>query len=124
MPSAEEISAKLIVKPTTEKIKYGYTLELSADTSVVPEGTHIMWSIDGKGFEMSVSEDGIICSLESVAKGKATVTAKIVDADGNTVSDSDGNELVATQNLTSKAGIFRKVAAFFKKLFKSNMTIR
>lgn len=124
VPSAEEISAKLIVKPTTEKIKYGYTLELSADTSVVPEGTHIMWSIDGKGFEMSVSEDGIICSLESVAKGKATVTAKIVDTDGNTVTDSDGNELVATQNLTSKAGIFRKVAAFFKKLFKSNMTIR
>lgn len=124
VPSAEEISAKLIVKPTTEKIKYGYTLELSADTSVVPEGTHIMWSIDGKGFEMSVSEDGIICSLKSVAKGKATVTAKIVDADGNTVTDSDGNELVATQNLTSKAGIFRKVAAFFKKLFKSNMTIR
>ena len=124
VPSAEEISAKLIVKPTTEKIKYGYTLELSADTSVVPEGTHIMWSIDGKGFEMSVSEDGIICSLESVAKGKATVTAKIVDADGNTVTDSDGNELVATQNLTSKAGIFRKVAAFFRKLFNSNMTIR
>ena len=124
VPSAEEISAKLIVKPTTEKIKYGYTLELSADTSVVPEGTHIMWSIDGKGFEMSVSEDGIICSLESVAKGKATVTAKIVDTDGNTVTDSDGNELVATQNLTSKAGIFRKVAAFFKKLFKSNMTIK
>lgn len=124
VPSAEEISAKLIVKPTTEKIKYGYTLELSADTSVVPEGMHIVWSIDGKGFEMSVSEDCIICSLKSVAKGKATVTAKIVDTDGNTVTDSDGNELVATQNLTSKAGIFRKVAAFFKKLFKSNMTIR
>ena len=124
VPSADEIWAKLIVKPSTEKIKYGYTLELSADTSVVPEGTHIMWSIDGKGFEMSVSEDGIICSLESVAKGKATVTAKIVNTDGNTVTDSDGNELVATQNLTSKAGIFRKVAAFFKKLFKSNMTIR
>lgn len=57
-------------------------------------------------------------------RGRRQSLQKIVDADGNTVSDSDGNELVATQNLTSKAGIFRKVAAFFKKLFKSNMTIR
>lgn len=51
------------------------------------------------------------------------ITAKVVDKNGNAVKDANGNEIAASQQLTSKAGFFQKLAAFFKKLFGSNMII-
>ena len=33
--------------------------------------------------------------------------------------DANGNEITASQQLTSKAGFFQKLVAFFKKLFGS-----
>lgn len=122
--TASEIEADLIIKPSTDKIKYGYTLELFADLSLLPEGTRLEWNLRGDGFEMTVSDGGDICRLKSVGKGSARVIAKVVDSDGNILTDADGKELIASQKLTSKAGIFRKVAAFFKNLFKSDMTVR
>ena len=63
------------------------------------------------------------CAVESIAKGSATITARVVDKNGNAVKDANGNEITASQKLTSKAGFFQKIAAFFKKLFGSNMVI-
>lgn len=74
-------------------------------------------------FELSPSADGMTCGAKSVSKGSATITAKVVDKNGNAVKDANGNEITASQKLTSKAGFFQKLAAFFKKLFGSNMVI-
>ena len=63
------------------------------------------------------------CAVESIAKGSATIAAKVVDKNGNPVKDANGNEITASQSLTSKAGFFQKLVAFFKKLFGSNMVI-
>ena len=63
------------------------------------------------------------CAVESIAKGSATITARVVDKNGNAVKDANGNEITASQQLTSKAGFFQKLVAFFKKLFGSNMVI-
>ncbi len=118
------ISSKLSVKsPSTTTVSYGFTLNLHANVTDLPEGARIVWSMDGSGFELIPSADGMTCGVKSVSKGSATITAKVVDKNGNPVKDANGNEITASQSLTSKAGFFQKLVAFFKKLFGSNMVI-
>ena len=117
-------NAKLSIKsPSTTTVSYGFTLNLHANVTDLPDGARIVWSMDGSGFELIPSADGMTCGVKSVSKGSATITAKVVDKNGNAVKDANGNEITASQSLTSKAGFFQKLAAFFKKLFGSNMII-
>ena len=112
-----------IKSPSTTTVSYGFTLNLHANVTDLPEGARVVWSMDGSGFELSPSADGMTCGVKSVSKGSATITAKVVDKNGNPVKDANGNEITASQQLTSKAGFFQKLVAFFKKLFGSNMVI-
>ena len=117
-------NAKLSIKsPSTTTVSYGFTLNLHANVTDLPEGARIIWSMDGNGFELIPSADGMTCGVKSVSKGSTTITAKVVDKNGNAVKDANGNEITASQKLTSKAGFFQKLVAFFKKLFGSNMVI-
>ena len=109
--------------PSVTTVSYGFTLNLHANVTDLPEGARIVWSMDGSGFELIPSADGMTCGVKSVSKGSATITAKVVDKNGNAVKDANGNEITASQQLTSKAGFFQKLVAFFKKLFGSNMVI-
>ena len=109
--------------PSVTTVSYGFTLNLHANVTDLPEGARVVWSMDGSGFELIPSADGMTCGVKSVSKGSATITAKVVDKNGNAFKDSNGNEITASQQLTSKAGFFQKLAAFFKKLFGSNMVI-
>ena len=109
--------------PSVTTVSYGFTLNLHANVTDLPEGARVVWSMDGSGFELIPSADGMTCGVKSVSKGSATITAKVVDKNGNAVKDANGNEITASQQLTSKAGFFQKLAAFFKKLFGSNMVI-
>ena len=112
-----------ISTPSVTTVSYGFTLNLHANVTDLPEGARVVWSMDGSGFELIPSADGMTCGVKSVSKGSATITAKVVDKNGNAVRDANGNEITASQQLTSKAGFFQKLAAFFKKLFGSNMVI-
>ena len=109
--------------PSVTTVSYGFTLNLHANVTDLPEGARVVWSMDGSGFELIPSADGMTCGVKSVSKGSATITARVVDKNGNAVKDANGNEITASQQLTSKAGFFQKLAAFFKKLFGSNMVI-
>ena len=120
----EPIKTKISINtPSVTTVSYGFTLNLHANVTDLPEGARVVWSMDGSGFELSPSADGMTCGVKSVSKGSATITAKVVDKNGNAVQDANGNEITASQSLTSKAGFFQKLAAFFKKLFGSNMVI-
>ena len=120
----EPIKTKISIRtPSTTTVSYGFTLNLHANVTDLPDGARIVWSMDGSGFELIPSADGMTCGVKSVSKGSATITAKVVDKNGNAVKDANGNEITASQQLTSKAGFFQKLAAFFKKLFGSNMVI-
>ena len=120
----EPIKTKLSINtPSTTTVSYGFTLNLHANVTDLPEGARIVWSMDGSGFELIPSADGMTCGVKSVSKGSATITAKVVDKNGNAVKEANGNEITASQQLTSKAGFFQKLVAFFKKLFGSNMVI-
>ncbi len=120
----EPIKTKLTINtPSTTTVSYGFTLNLHANVTDLPEGARVVWSMDGSGFELIPSADGMTCGVKSVSKGSATITAKVIDKSGNAVKDANGNEITASQQLTSKAGFFQKLVAFFKKLFGSNMVI-
>ena len=120
----EPIKTKLSINtPSVTTVSYGFTLNLHANVTDLPEGARVAWSMDGSGFELIPSADGMTCGVKSVSKGSATITARVVDKSGNAVKDANGNEITASQKLTSKAGFFQKLAAFFKKLFGSNMVI-
>ena len=120
----EPIKTKISINtPSTTTVSYGFTLNLHANVTDLPEGAGVVWSMDGSGFELIPSADGMTCGVKSVSKGSATITAKVVDKNGNAVKDANGNEITASQQLTSKAGFFQKLVAFFKKLFGSNMVI-
>ena len=120
----EPIKTKISINtPSVTTVSYGFTLNLHANVTDLPEGAGVVWSMDGNGFELIPSADGMTCGVKSVSKGSATITAKVVDKNGNAVKDANGNEIAASQQLTSKAGFFQKLVAFFKKLFGSNMII-
>ncbi len=112
-----------ISTPSVTTVSYGFTLNLHANVTDLPEGARVVWSMDGSGFELIPSADDMTCGVKSVSKGSATITARVVDKNGNTVKGSNDNDVTASQQLTSKAGFFQKLAAFFKKLFGSNMII-
>ena len=121
---APTVYPKLSIRtPSVTTVSYGFTLNLHANVTDLPEGARIVWSMDGSGFELIPSADGMTCGVKSVSKGSATITAKVVDKNGNAVKDANGNEITASQQLTSKAGFFQKLVAFFKKLFGSNMVM-
>ena len=120
----EPIKTKISINtPSVTTVSYGFTLNLHANVTDLPEGARVVWSMDGSGFELIPSADGMTCGVKSVSKGSATITAKVVDKNGNADKDANGNEITASQQLTSIAGFFQKLVAFFKKLFGSNMII-
>ncbi len=106
-----------IGKPSTTTISYGDSIILHADIEgTLPDGAEIVWTADNANFVMNVSSDGTTCKLSPTSSGDTNITATVYDKDGNIVSSD-------TQKMTSKAGFFDKIIAFFKKLFGLNKVI-
>ncbi len=105
-----------ILTPSITTIKYGDSIILHADTEL-PAGAKVEWKANNTNFSYKVSEDGMTCIITPVTSGNTTFTAYVIDENGNELSEPD------TQNMTSKAGFFQKIIAFFKKLFGLNKVI-
>lgn len=100
-----------IRKPSITEIKYGDSIILHADVKgALPEGATIEWTASNENFTYSVSADGTTCTISPSSSGDTTFTATVYDESGNVISED-------TQVMTSKAGFFQKIIAFFKKLF-------
>lgn len=112
-PPVTELKVSVeIRKPSQTEIKYGDSIILHADIEgVFPKDAEIVWTADNANFTIvEVSADGKACTVTPSANGDTVFTAKIVDENGKEICSD-------TQTMTSKAGFFRKVIAFFKKLF-------
>ena len=105
LPASIEIKA-----PSTTSITYGDSIILHAEVTNLPKGGKIVWSADNANFTYTVSEDGTTCTISPAASGTTTFTVTVVDASGEEISSD-------TQTMTSNAGFFQKIIAFFKKLF-------
>ena len=106
-----------IEEPTITNISYGDSIILHANiTGDLPAGATIQWSTDNGNFEKVASNDGMTCKITPKSSGDTTITMKVVSADGEVIAED-------TQKMTSKAGFFDKLIAFFKKLFGLTKTI-
>ena len=108
-----------ILIPSTTTVNYGDTLILHADLgeTALPEGYSILWTVEGTGVNITPGEDGLTCEVTSVQSGNVTVKATIVDENGEAVTDADGNEISAEQQLKSNVTFWQKIVSFFKNLF-------
>ncbi|MBR0360592.1 MAG: leucine-rich repeat domain-containing protein, partial [Clostridia bacterium] len=103
-PSVADVTT--VETPTVSTINYGDSIVLHVDPSKIPEGGYVEWYPSNGNFGYSVSADGTTCKITSSTSGDTTFTALIYDAEGNIVSAD-------TQTMTSKAGFFDKIIAFF-----------
>jgi|GEM_PF-2449110 len=118
--TAEGINIKT---PSTTTINYGDTLVLQLEDVEVPKGYKMEWSIIGDAVTMSVSEDGKECRVTSTASGNVSVTATLVDENGEPVSNTNGGEIFTDINIKSNASFWQKIVSFFKNLFRMNRII-
>ncbi len=107
---ADNIAAD-IRTPSETTISYGDSIILHADLAeTLPSGYYIKWTASNGNFDFVVSSDGTACKITPASSGDTTFTATVYDAEDNAVSYDE-------QEMTSKAGFFQKIIAFFKKLF-------
>ena len=112
-----EIITATIQNPSTTTISYGDAIILHLNINhTLPTGYTIKWTASNGNFDMDVSADGTTCKISPSSSGDTTFTATVYDAEGNAVSADE-------QTMTSKAGFFQKIIAFFKKLFGLTKTI-
>lgn len=119
------VSATVKIKnnPGSKTINYGETLRLTAEKNAdLPDGAYIKWYVEGSGVSMSQNADGSVCEIKSTGSGTVTVTAKVVDKNGNPLTNGNG-EISDSQKVVSNAGFFQKIISFFKNLFGINRTI-
>lgn len=118
------VAATVIIKnnPGSRTINYGETLRLTAVTANMPVGAYVKWYVEGSGVSMSQNAEKSTCDITSTGSGTVTVTAKVVDKNGNPLSNESG-EISDSQKVVSKSGIWQKIVSFFKNLFGSNRTI-
>lgn len=114
---SEPLKTDIIKQPTQTTINYGDSIILHiVDTAMIPAGGKVEWHPSNNNFSHFVSSDGITCTITPNKKGDTIFTATIYDMEGNVVSTDE-------QVMTSKAGFFDKIIAFFKKLFGLTKTI-
>lgn len=106
-----------ITEPSTKSISYKSGIVLHVNQKKTPpSGAKYQWSANNENFKMEVSEDGKSCTIVSNASGDTTFTIKLVSKAGS-VLDTE------TVTMTSKAGFFDKIIAFFRSLFGGNKVL-
>ncbi len=108
---------KIQNNPGLKIINYGEKLKLTAIVTDMPSDAEIYWYMNDKKFG-----EGECVYLEGKG-GFAKITAKLVDENGNVLTDSDGNEISDSQTVSVNASIWQIIISFFKNLFGINRTI-
>lgn len=110
-------------KSTPSSFNYGDIIIMHVTVTNQPENTKIVWETTGSGVKISASQDGTSCTVTSTGSGTATITAKLVDSNGNTVKNEDNSEVSVSKEIKSNAGFLQKIISFFKNLFSLNRII-
>ena len=107
------VSQDVVKRPSQTTISYGDAIILHIDASMIPAGGRVEWTASNNNF--SYKANGATCEIRPEKSGDTIFTATIYDANGNPVS-------IDEQTMTSKAGFFDKIIAFFKGLFGLSKT--
>ncbi len=111
-----------IVDPTERTVTYGTPMHLYVNAPTLPDGYKILWKAEGKGVELEPSATGRVCTVNATSTGNVVVSAYVVNANGNTVTDLNGKQVMDSEYLYTKANVFMKIFEFFKKLFGFDWT--
>ena len=100
-----------IQTPSATTIRHNDGIVLHADIEgELPDGCTVAWSMSNKNFKATQSADGTSLEIISQNKGYTTFTVHIFDVNGYILAE-DSIEMY------SQAGIFDKIAGFFRSLF-------
>lgn len=107
----------IIRSPSITTIKYGDSIWLHAKIEgELPSDAKIIWTPSNNNFEIvEVSADGMSCKITPKSSGTTTFTVSVVATDENVLATD-------SQDMTSKAGLWQKIVAFFKKIFGAAKT--
>ncbi len=100
--------------PSVTEIRYNDAiwLHLNVTEGELPEGATVEWTLSNGNFtKTEVASDGLKCLITAAANGNCVITVTVYDANGEEIASD-------TQEMTSKAGFFHKIIAFFLKLFR------
>ena len=104
--------------PSNTEVEYAATVTVKAKATGVPKGYYVAL-YEGNNQLAKGSNTEVSCTFKGEFTGSKTITAKIIDNDGNVQKDGSGNYLSANFEVKAKSGFFAKLIAFFKRLFKS-----
>ncbi len=104
--------------PSRTTVTYGESLVLTVDTTDMPVGAYVKWTSSNDNVTLEQNADGSTCEVIAIESGDVTVTATVVDKDGNPIKDDGGNDIASSQEITSSAGFWQKTAYLFKIIFK------
>ena len=115
IPVVEDEISVWIAAPSTTTISYGDSIILHAESDgVLSKGYSYSWMCSDGNF--AVESNGDTCKITPITSGNSTITLILSNENGSPVATD-------TQTMTSKAGLFDKIIAFFKKIFGLTKTI-
>lgn len=106
-------NAKLNV-PQSATVGYKSTVTVTATAEDVPEGYFV--ALYEGDTQLAKGDNKAVSYTEPKMKEGKTLTAKVIDLNGNVQSNADG-KLEKEIKITVKTGFFDKVKAFFQSLF-------
>lgn len=110
MPTIDKLRV-VITKPSKTVISYGDTITLHANViGTLPKDSTIQWYASNENFIVCESENSLTYKITPKSSGDTVFTIKVVGLNGKVLAEE-------AQTMTSKASIFDKIIAFFKKLF-------
>lgn len=107
-------SSNIIIHSKTQELAYGQGTSLTAE--IVSENIRyydVVWTSSDSSVA-SVNEDGYVIAND---EGEVVITAKIVDRNGYSVYDSNGNEIKDTVIIRCTMTLWQKIVRFFRNLF-------
>ena len=109
-----------IATPETRTVSYRDSITLYASASNLPEGAKIKWIADGKDVSLEASKDGRTCTVTSVSNGNIVLTAYVVDANGDVITNEKGARISDSEGITSEVTLWSIIVYAFKQMFSGN----
>ncbi len=109
-----------IIASELRTVAYKDSIILYANATGLPEGAQIKWSADNGCVTIKSSDGGKICKVTSKSNGKAVVTAYVVDAGGNVITNENGVRISDSESITSEVTFLTFVRYVFKSIFTAN----
>jgi hypothetical protein len=99
-----------IATPETRTVAYRESITLYANATNLPEGAKIKWSADNNCVNIETTNGGKTCTVTSKSNGNVVITAYVVDANGNVITNEKGVRISDCEGITSEVTFWSSLA--------------